>query len=75
MDIQIWKDGYINATQLCQAGGKLLADYTWLKTTDKYLDALSLRMGIPISKLLTYEDNGWEDRVTWAHWKVAIDLA
>ncbi len=45
-------DGYVNATKLCQAAGKLLADYLRLKSTKEYLKALSVDMGIPISKLV-----------------------
>ena len=32
------KDGYINATAMCKSAGKLLADYTRLKTTQDFFD-------------------------------------
>lgn len=31
------KDGYINATSMCRTAGKLLSDYTRLKTTQEFL--------------------------------------
>ena len=45
-------DGYINATAMCKATGKLMADYTRLKSTKEFLDALAVDMGIPISQLI-----------------------
>ncbi len=46
------KDGYINATAMCKSAGKLLADYTRLKSTEDFFDELSSDMGIPISELI-----------------------
>ena len=46
------KDGYVNATAMCKAAGKLWADYNRLGTTGLYLQALSADMGIPISELV-----------------------
>ena len=41
------EDGYINGTMLCKAGGKkLLADYNRNKQTKKYLEELSINIGI-----------------------------
>ena len=34
-------DGFVNATQMCKAGGKLLADYTRLARTQEYMAALA----------------------------------
>ena len=45
-------DGYINATAMCKAAGKLYADYGRLKTTEAFLDELSTDMGIPISVII-----------------------
>lgn len=45
-------DNYLDATAMCQANGKLFADYQRLKTTQEFLEALSLNMGIPIIKLI-----------------------
>lgn len=41
--------GYVNASQMCKANGKFLADYTKLKSTKQYLQALSNDMKILIS--------------------------
>ena len=45
------RDGYINATHLCQRAGKLFADYRRLRHTEEFLEELSLNMGIPILSL------------------------
>ena len=45
------KDGYINATSLCKAAGKLFNDYSRLATTKDFLQALSTETGIPVSAL------------------------
>lgn len=42
-------DGYVNATKLCKAAGKKLSHWYSLDSTKKYLEALSLDPGIPIS--------------------------
>lgn len=42
-------DGYVNATAMCKAAGKLLGDYVRLKTTDSFVSELSSDMGIHIS--------------------------
>jgi hypothetical protein len=34
-------DGYLNATEMCKATGKLFADYHRLKTTQVFLEAFS----------------------------------
>jgi KilA-N domain len=44
--------GYVNASQMARANGKLLADYTHLKSTKEYLQALENDMRIPISLLV-----------------------
>ena len=73
VDIPVRKDGMINATLLCKAGGKLFADYKRSKQTDSYLHALELIMGIPIIKLLITEVGKYGG--TWVHRKVAIHLS
>ena len=67
--------GYVNVSQMAKANGKLLADYTRLKSTKEYLQALENDMGIPIS-LLIIEVKGYaNDQSTWVHPEIAIDLA
>lgn len=69
-------DGYVNATELCKAAGKLFADYRRGDAASAYLDKLSATMGYPIVELVQSRpgrpDNGGG---TWVHPKVAINLA
>ncbi len=46
------RDTYIDATAMCEAAGKLFADYWRLKGTKAHLAALSSVMGIPIAELI-----------------------
>ena len=71
------EDGMINATMLCKAGKKLLANYNQNKQTKEYLDALSSDMRIPISQLIQIcKGNSYKfQQGTWVHRKVAIHLA
>lgn len=69
-------DGYINATAMCQAAGKLWGDYRRLNQTEAYLSALSLDMGIPISELAQSMKGGdVRSQGTWVHPDVAVHLA
>ena len=68
---------YVNATQMCNACGKLWADFARLESTKAYWEGLSLDMGIPISKLVI-KVKGRADTIqqgTWVHPEIAIDLA
>lgn len=72
---QLSTDGYVDATEMCQANGKKFYDYSRLKSTQKYLEALSRSAGIPVDLLIrqvTVGEN--EERGTWVHPKVAIHL-
>lgn len=69
--IQRRGDGFINASQMCFANGKLLADWNRLKATKAYVEALSEAMGIPTGELLNVQ-NGNQ---TWVHPSLAINLA
>jgi len=64
-------DGFVNASQMCQAGGKLIADWKRLKSTTAYVEELSVAMGIPIGDLVEIR-NGVE---TWVHPTLAVSLA
>ena len=69
-------DGYINATAMCKAVGKLFADYFRLQTTKAYLTALHADMGIPISAIIQSVKGGPADQQgTWVHPQIAINLA
>ncbi|MEJ1930067.1 KilA-N domain-containing protein [Nostoc sp. NIES-2111] len=67
--------GFVNATQMCKANGKFLADYLKLKSTKQYLQALSNDMNI-ITSLLVIEIQGYgSEQSTWVHPEIAIDIA
>jgi hypothetical protein len=66
-------DGYLNATDMCQANSKLLADYKRLKSTQEYFKAFSLIMGIPIVKIIEVKSGRYGG--TWIHPKTSIHLA
>jgi hypothetical protein len=74
------KDGYINITNLCKAGGKEFKHWNSLGKTKAFLKALSTAVGIPTailiqlgtgSKFGTTEENTG----TWVHPQVAINIA
>jgi hypothetical protein len=67
-------DGYVNATQLCQAGKKLFADWKRLKITQKILKAYQ-DMGIPISFLIKEEHLARHSQKSWVHQDLAINIA
>jgi hypothetical protein len=46
-------DHYVNATQLCQAGGKKFNDWFRLDTTKELINELSPDAGIPASGLVS----------------------
>ena len=80
-------DGYVNATALCKAAGKLFADYYRLKNTAEFLKELSSQlqipiegknsvMGIPITALVQVIQGGHSDlQGTWVHPQIAINLS
>jgi hypothetical protein len=68
-------DGYINATALCKAAGKLWSDYKRNSSTIAFLTALEADMGIPISELvLSIKGGDSHLQGTWVHPQVAINL-
>lgn len=69
-------DGYINATELCQASGKKLSHYMENTSTKAFLTELSSDTGIPISELVQTIRGGIPQfQGTWVHPQVAINLA
>ena len=73
-------DNFINATQLCQAGGKLFADWYRLNTTKQLINEAVSDMGIPISgadSLIEINKGGYNkyNQETWIHPDLAIQLA
>ena len=69
-------DGYINATAMCRAAGRLFGHYAENRTTKAFLSELSTVIGIPISELVqAVRGGGPAVQGTWVHPKVAIHLA
>ena len=70
------RDGYINATDLCQQTGKSFEHYRESVETQAFLDELSSDIRIPISNLVqSVRERG--DRISqeiWVHPRVAIHL-
>jgi KilA-N domain len=67
--------GYVNATQMCAANGKLWGHYKENKSTKAYWTALSNDIGIPISSLIIEIDGYGNSQGTWIHPEIAVDLA
>lgn len=69
-------DGYINATAMCGANGKLFGHYRERAATEEFLTELSTDIGIPISQLVQ-SIKGGDPQVqgTWVHPDVAVNLA
>lgn len=70
-------DNYINATQLCQAGGKLFSNWKGLESTKEFMTAISRRKNIPEADLLDVK-RGNSTKFTqgsWVHPLLAINLA
>lgn len=71
-------DGYINATALCKAGGKLFAHYMENAETKEFLEELALDIGIPIAKgnqaLIQVIHGGSGPQGSWIHPQVSIHL-
>ena len=69
-------DGYADATAMCQANGRLYADYQRLDRTTAYLQALAASLGIPADQLVITTTSGPNHlRGTWVHPRLAVDLA
>lgn len=66
-------DGYICATDMCKAGGKLWADYMRLGEANEFAAELGITMGIPINKLIESKTGRYGG--TWIHPKIGIHLA
>lgn len=67
-------DGYINATQLCKAGGKLFGNYRKTKETKEFLEELSSNIHIRTMDLIK-SNVGGSHSGTWVHRKVAYHIA
>jgi hypothetical protein len=78
MSLELFReDGYINATKLCQDGGKLFASWKRLYSTEKHFKSLSEQLNIPIDKLVQIS-RGNPLKVkqgTWIHPRLGTVLA
>ena len=69
------EDGYINATEMCQAWRRRVHDYLKLDRTRKYREALSVETGYPVSQLAQQVRGVGKAQGTWIHPWLAVDLA
>lgn len=67
-------DLYVSITDMAQAEGKQVHDWSRLKTTESYLSTLSLKTAIPVlsdsnssEALLYITKGGNQEAGTWAH--------
>jgi hypothetical protein len=72
--IPMREDGYVNATLLCKAGGKVFSEYKRSKQTKDYIKALELNMGISHIDLFDAKKGG-NHSGTYVHRKIGIHLA
>lgn len=69
-------DGYADATAMCQANGKLWADYQRLGRTTDYITALADAIGLGPDQLIISTKGGPAHlQGTWIHPRLAVDLA
>ena len=68
-------DGYVNASQLCQAGKRLFSTYFRRKRTKEFLKALEVMVQICTVELIKYMKGGNGERHIWVHPQVAINIA
>ena len=68
------EDNYINATQLCQAGGKKFSHWYSLDTTKELISLLESNAGIPALNLVEVNKGG-NHIGSWIHPDLAIQLA
>lgn len=67
------KDGYINATALCQAAGKKWNHYWSNQATQDYVTVVSTKTGIPVLELIQMVTVAGL-KATWVHPKIAPHL-
>ena len=67
-------DGFVNATQLCKAGGKKFSHWINLESTKKIISVLSSNAGIPALDLIDKKIGGIHES-TWIHPDLAVQLA
>lgn len=74
--IRVRSDGYINATDLCKAGGKQFKHYNSLIKVKEIYQKLSTKLNIPINKLVVIVKGGnYNNQGTWVHPQIATHMA
>lgn len=69
-------DGYVNATELCKAGGKEWSGYSRTQTAQEFLTELEGSLQICRDQLVQVIGGGPNDtRGTWVHPDIAMHLA
>ncbi len=66
-------DGYLNATDMCQSNGKHFKHYMENQSTSDFINALSLKVGIPTFKIIEIKLGRYGG--SWIHPKASIHLA
>ena len=69
------QDGYINLTSLCKAGNKEYFKWNENKKTEAFLQALTSSLRIRRDELIKFETGSNENRATWGHPQVAINIS
>jgi len=71
------EDNYINATQLCQAGGKQFKHWYSLESTKLLINEAESEVGIPTSQLVDIKKGNSSEfsQGSWIHPDLAIQLA
>jgi len=78
MSLELFReDGYINATKLCQDGGKLFTNWKSLESTKRNVNTLSEELNIPIDKLVQIKKGNSTKfkQGTWIHPRLGTVLA
>ena len=75
-DIIRESDGFINATSLCKAANKKFGHWNVLESTKELIKQLSLKLNIPIEKLIDIKKDGLnKNRGSWIHPRLGVCLA
>jgi hypothetical protein len=71
------EDGFVNATQMCKAGGKLFGHWKPLESTKALIKALESDIGIPASQLVDVRKGNSSkfSQGSWVHPDLAVQLA
>ena len=73
--IQVREDGYMDATAICQAGGKKFCHWYENNRTKKIIKELSLDTGFPSTKLILTTKGKGKNQHTFVHPILAISIA